>query len=157
MRQWIRRLRGAIGMGVTWAIGWAVVGLAIGVTSRLTPFLPWERFFDVFDAPLPALAVPGFVGGTIFSLVLGVAARHRRFDELSLSRFAGWGALGGLLLGFVPSLLMSVGLASGFGNTWALALTIAPPLMVLSAGSAAGTLALARRAERQAPARAIAP
>jgi hypothetical protein len=134
-------------MGVTWAIGWAIVGLAIGVTSRLTPFLPWERFFAVFDAPLPALAVPGFVGGTIFSFVLGIAARHRRFDELSVPRFAAWGAVGGLLLGLVPAALTAIGMASGITNVWSLALTIAPPLVVLSAGSAAGTLALARKAQ----------
>ena len=78
MGSWLRRLRGAIGMGVTWAVGWALFGVTIGVLSILTPWLPWGLFFAVFDAPLPALAVPGFVGGTIFSLVLGVAGRRRR-------------------------------------------------------------------------------
>ena len=33
--KWLKRLRGAIGMGVTWAIGWAVAGLAIGVVEAL--------------------------------------------------------------------------------------------------------------------------
>jgi hypothetical protein len=34
--------------------------------------------------------------------VLGIAGRRRRFDELSLPRFAAWGAAGGLLLSAIP-------------------------------------------------------
>ncbi len=77
MKKWLRRIRGAVGMGLTWAAGWALFGLLIGVTSILLPWLPWELFFDVFDAPLPALAIPGFVGGVLFSRVLGIAGRRR--------------------------------------------------------------------------------
>ncbi|MDH4348941.1 MAG: hypothetical protein OEW17_09055, partial [Gemmatimonadota bacterium] len=102
MSQWQRRIRGAVGMGLTWALAWALVGLLIGVTSNLLPGLPWDAFFEVFDAPLPALAIPGFVGGALFSMVLGIAGRRRRFAELSLPRFAAWGAVGGLLLSLVP-------------------------------------------------------
>ena len=92
MTSWLRRLRGALGMGAIWAIAWALVGVGIGMASVLTPGLPWRYFFDVFDAPLPAMAVPGFFGGVCYALVLGTAARHRRFSELSLSRVALWGA-----------------------------------------------------------------
>ena len=66
MKTWLKRIRGAIGMGLTWAVGWALTGLAIGVASIALPFLPWHLFFDVFDAPLPALAVPGFFGGLFY-------------------------------------------------------------------------------------------
>jgi hypothetical protein len=140
-------------MGMTWAAGWALVGVLVGVASMLLPGLPWDAFFEVFDAPLPALAVPGFVGGVLFSAVLGIAGRRRRFDELSLPRFAAWGAVGGLLLSLVPDTLCAVGLASRgpeptFGP-WELALVIGGPLMLLSAVSAAGSLALARVAERR--------
>lgn len=150
MKNWLKRARGALGMGLTWALGWAVFGLLIGVSSILLPFLPWERFFEVFDAPLPALAVPGFVGGVIFSFVLGVAGRRRRFDELSLPRFAAWGALGGLLLSLVPATMVGVGLASlgrpDFG-VWEITATISGPLILLSAFSASGSLMLARLAQ----------
>ena len=76
MQKWLKRARGALGMGLTWAVAWALFGLLIGVSSVLLPFLPWERFFDVFDAPLPALGVPGFVGGVIFSIVLARRAER---------------------------------------------------------------------------------
>src|SRR4026208_866187 len=151
MKQWLRRLRGAVGMGLIWAAGWALVGVLIGVTSKVLPGLPfWDSFFDVFDAPLPALAIPGFVGGVLFAVVLGIAGHRRRFEELSLPRFAAWGAVGGLLLSLVPAALVAVGLASlerpDLG-LWQITAVISAPLILLTAGSASVSLLLARRAE----------
>lgn len=137
-------------MGLTWAIAWAVVGLMIGVASTLLPFLPWwDAFFAIFDAPLPALAIPGFVGGTIFSVVLGVAGRRRRFDQLSTARFAAWGAAGGVLLSLVPATMVLVGLATPADSTsiGRFTASIAPFLTALCSASAAASLALARRAQ----------
>jgi len=139
-------------MGLTWAAGWALVGVLIGVTSRLLPGLPWSRFFEVFDAPLPALAIPGFVGGVLFSVVLGIAVRRRRFDELSLPGFAVLGAVGGLLLSLVPAALAAVGLLSGTppnGELWRVTAAISVPFMLLSAVSASASLAMARMAGRE--------
>ncbi len=155
--QWLRRVRGAVGVGLTWALGWAAFGLLIGVSSALFPSPIWDRFFEVFDAPLPAMGVPGFVGGAMFSLVLGVAARRRRFDELSLRRVAMWGALGGLLVGLVPAAMVAVGLATIDGPAGGLlgfTAVIVPPLVVLSASSATITLLIAQRSEAR---REIAP
>lgn len=151
MTTWLKRARGAIGMGVTWAIAWALFGILIGVTSLLLPGLPfWDAFFRVYDAPLPTLAIPGFIGGALFSLVLGTLGRHRRFDELSMPRFAAWGAVGGLLVSLVPTVLVGLGLAtisSAYASPWQITAMIAGPLVFLSAASAAGSLALARRAQ----------
>ncbi len=150
MKRWLRRIRGAVGMGLTWAVGWALVGVLIGVTSILLPGLPWDLFFEVFDAPLPALAVPGFVGGAFFSTVLGIAGRRHRFDELSLPRVAAWGAVGGLLLGLFPAAMVAVGLASANVDVWLFTTVIIGPLSLLSAVSASGSLALARMTEDRA-------
>ena len=152
MKPWLRRIRGAVGMGLTWAAAWALAGVLIGVTSRLLPGLPWNYFFEVFDAPLPALAIPGFIGGVLFSALLGMAERHRRFDELSVLRFGAWGALGGLLLSLVPAALVALGLATMArpDALWQLTAIISGPLILLSAASASGSLLLARRAEAQA-------
>ena len=147
----LRRIRGAVGMGLTWALGWALAGVLIGVSSVLLPGLPWDAFFRVFDAPLPALAVPGFIGGVIFSTVLGIAGRGRRFRELSLSRFTAWGAVAGALLSLVPAAAVGAGLATYNGpdamGLWITTAAFASPLTLLSAASAAGTLVLARMAE----------
>jgi hypothetical protein len=140
-------------MGVTWALAWALAGIGIGLLSFVTPWLPWDAFFEFWDAPLPALAVPGFFGGATFSLVLGVAGRHRRFDQLSMGRFAAWGALGGILLSLIPAGMVLLGLATSTASSPGLllvTLAIAPPFAFLGAVSAAGTLAVARAGEDRA-------
>ncbi len=137
MNRWLKRIRGAVGLGLTWGIAWAVAGILIGVASTLG--VPMDWFMKVFDAPLPALAVPGFFCGATFSLVLGIAGRRHRFRELSLPRFASWGALGGLMLASVP--LLAAGAPLG------VAAIAAGTLTVLGAGSAAATLTLARKGE----------
>lgn len=150
MNNWLRRIRGAVGMGLTWAAGWALAGVLIGVTSMLLPGLPWDSFVEVFDAPLPALAIPGFFGGVFFSAVLGIAGRRRRFRELSLPRFAAWGAVGGVLLTLFPFALVAVGLASREGSdlgAWQIIAAISGPFILLSAVSASVTLLLARLTE----------
>ena len=154
MNKWLRRVRGAVGMGLTWAAAWAVGGVLIGVTSILLPGLPWESFFEVFDAPLPALAMPGFVGGALFSLVLGIAGRRRSFHELSLPRVAAWGAVGGLLLTLFPFALVALGMASlegGKFGAWHIISVIGGPFILLSALSAAGSLMLARMGKDREP------
>ena len=150
MKNWLRRARGAMGMAFTWAVGWALGGIAIGVTSKLFPFIQLDWFFKVFDAPLPAFAIPGFFCGLFFSMVLGVAARRRTFHELSMPRFVAWGALGGVLLTALPYVL--VGLGGGNFNVDPVALipVIGIPFVLFGAASAAVTLKLARRGEARA-------
>lgn len=130
MDSWIRRLRGAIGMGLAWAAVWFSAGIA----------LLFVVGFGAADVPFPVgFGFLGFLAGVTFSGVLGVVERSRRFEEMSLPRFAVWGAVGGLLLSalFVP--LAALG-AGGF-------LVLAPIFSAASAGCAAGSLALARRAQ----------
>ena len=88
--------------------------------------------------------VLGFIGGTIFSTVLRLADGRRSFEQLSLPRFIGWGALGGLVLG---GLAVSASLL-GAGLTMLGAVIVAATTL-LGAGSAAGTLVVARAADDQ--------
>jgi hypothetical protein len=151
MGTWLRRIRGAIAMGVIWGLGWGLGGLTIGVASRLFPGLPWwDTFFKYFDAPLPALALPGFLAGMFFSVVVGIAGRRRRFSELSIRSFALWGAVGGVFVTFIPAMMVGVGLGSLNIPTreFLTVLTVAAvPAALLSSTFAAGYLAIARRAE----------
>ena len=155
MKSGLFRLRGAVGMGLTWAVEWAIGGLLIGITSKLLPGLPWHLFFDRFDAPLPALAIPGFFAGIFFSIVLGIAGRHRRFRELSLPEFAAWGALGGLLMTLFPLALSAVGLATLNVTAWRIVSGLGPPFMLFGAASASISLLLARRSADRASAEAV--
>jgi hypothetical protein len=128
MTRWLKRLRGAVVVGLLWAIGWGFVG---GAVMELIVD-PHGRIADIWPA---VLGIPGFFGGVLFSAMFSIAERRRRFDELSLPRFGAWGAVAGALLA-VPAIAV-FGLGTG----------IIIPLTVLGAASASGSLALARRAD----------
>lgn len=81
-----RYVRGALGMGLTWAVGFIIVGNALNAFEWLfqggaTPNVPLGILLG---------ASVGFIGGGVFSVALAVAGRRRRFDEMSLPRFAGF-------------------------------------------------------------------
>lgn len=130
MNKWQRRIRGAIGMGMTWGLAWFLAGMALLVV--VGP--------DAADVPFPlGFGALGFFAGILFSGVLGLAERRRSFEQMSLARFAVWGGVGGVLLSgvFVP--LAGLGVST---------LAVLAPVFGLSgAGCAAGTLALARKAD----------
>ena len=127
MKKWLERIRGTLGMGLTWAAAWLGGGTIVGLV------LVGGGGVLALAQIAVMLTVASFVGGVIFSAVLGIAEGRRRFDEMSLPRFAAWGAVGGLLM----SLLIG-----GGGLP-----VIMAAFMLLGAGSAAGSLALARRAD----------
>lgn len=134
MAKWQQRIRGAIGMGVTWAAVWSAAGLV----PR------WVFGFDA-DAPFPIIfGVLGFIAGVTFSGLLVLADGRRTFEQMSLPRFAGWGAMGGLLLSALFAKLASLGPED--------LLLFTPAFALASAVCASGSLALARRANtRQLP------
>ena len=128
MRKSARRIRGAIGMGLTWGAAWGAAGTVLAVVTRFKA-----------DAPFPLIfAVLGFIAGVIFSAILALTEGGRGFDQMSLPRFAVWGATGGLLLSAVFAKAASLG--------WGDVLVIAPTFAVACAACASGSLALARRA-----------
>ncbi len=131
LKNWLRRVRGAIGMGLTWAAAWFSAGLVLLLVVG----------FGAADVPFPLFfGLLGFFAGVTFSGVLGAIEGRRTFDQMSLARFAAWGALGGLLLSGV--VVLSAGLAGEI-------LVIAPVFAFSSAASAAGSLALARRTAKR--------
>lgn len=132
MRKWLRRIRGAMGMGFTWGAAWFAAGL-----------IPRWVFGVNADVPFPLVfGVLGFGAGVTFSALLALTEGRRRFDQLSLPRFAGWGAVGGLLLAALFAMAASLG--------WGDVLAVAPTFALACAVCASGSLAVARRAVRQA-------
>ena len=135
MTKWPRRVRGVVGMGLIWAVGGAGVG---GVIELLDNVLPGGlAMAGAVDMWPQTLAIPSFMGGLLFGVVLGVAGARRRFHELSLPLFAGWGALAGLLLSTYAVSRGAPGFFLGIATAW-------------GAVAAAGSLALARAGERPA-------
>ena len=135
MKTWGRRIRAAIAMGLTWAAAWFVAGVLLARVPGLFSDVP----FAILFAPL------GFVTGILFSGVLVAIEGRRGFERLSLPRFASWGAASGLLL----SGIFVAGAALRGASAWGEFLVFGPPLAIASAVCAAGSLAMARRAERR--------
>jgi hypothetical protein len=128
MQKWLRRIRGAIGVGLTWAVAWFAAGMVLLLIVGLhAADVPFPLFFGLL----------GFLAGATFSVILATVGRRLRFHQMSIPRFALLGALGGLLLSGVLVLASGEGDFSVLGTVFAVAGAI----------SAAGTLALARRAE----------
>jgi hypothetical protein len=122
-------------MGLLWAAGGFGVGALIELLANVLPGgFPMASAVDMWPQ---TLAIPGFVGGVLFAVVLGIAGRRHRFDELSMPRFAAWGGVAGLLLGGIA---VAIGAPIVFVGVTTLASTLA----------AVGSLALARMAEDRA-------
>jgi hypothetical protein len=137
MKTWLRRVRGTIGMGFTWAIAGSAAGMLISLGFVL-------RTGSRPDAPFPIMfGVLGFVAGVAFSGVLRLVEGRRRFDQMSLSRFAAWGAAVGLALSATFFLVVSRG-DPAFLRYF---VVVGPVVAVAAAGCAAGSLALASRAQ----------
>jgi len=141
MKDWIRRLRGAIGMGLSWAVAWAPLGalLGAGLYMFLPNLPPGASLLHGMWLNGVTFGILGFFGGSIFSGVLRLTEATSRFDQLSIPRFAMWGALGGVTLGTAGAALgLWGGVAAGLGPV------MVGVAAVLGSTSAAGTLAIAR-------------
>lgn len=135
MMMWGKRIRAAIGMGLTWGAAWFGAGILLARVPGVHSDLPPALLF----APL------GFVTGIIFSGILAGIEGRRGFERAPLWRFAAWGAASGLLL----SGIFVAGAALRGGALWGEFLTFGPALGMAGAACAAGSLAVARRAERR--------
>lgn len=132
MKGWLRRMRGALGIAVSWAVAWFGVGALVGVVF-FGGGLDLATFFNGL-----LFGVAGFIGGGSFGGLLFLAEGRRTFDQMSLPRFALWGALGGLIMSE---------LFLGMGRPFTMTLGLVDVVVALmGAASAAGSLAIARRA-----------
>ena len=138
MTQWPKRIRGALGTGLIWALFWAPVAIVVG-TRLIDPDDSMDEMWFMVGA------LPGFLSGVVFSSLVSSLARHRKLRELSILRVGGWGAIAGAATGVLPFILGDTG-----GRPWiGLAAGVISTFALLSAISAAGSLALAQRAERR--------
>jgi hypothetical protein len=112
MKELIRRLRGALGIGLTWAALWVVLGsvlmLVIGIVD--------PDQIDPGEGPakaLPILALVGFLCGVGFAGLFSLAERRRTVRDLSVVRAALWGLLGGVAIPLLMGTDGSMGWITG--------------------------------------------
>ena len=132
MPNWMTRIRRAVMMGLAWAIAWLPIGLLIGFIV--------DRDGSMDEPWIAVGTYPGFLCGVVFSLAVGMAAKHRRLDQLSLAFAGGRGLVSGLLVG---GLWVIVALASDPAK-WLLNLTVVISLTLLSAISGVASAWLAK-------------
>jgi hypothetical protein len=141
MKRWLRRVRDTVAMGLAWAAGWTLIGmLGVVVFYALYPSAP-----DIVDIWIPVFAYPGFLTGVGFSVVIRVAEGRRRFDEVSLSRLAAWGAAVGLLVGVLP---FALGTPSSRFPVYLLGVIVVASTTLLSVVSAVVSAMLFRHVAR---------
>lgn len=140
MKTFLRRIRGALGMGIVWALAGGAVGTIISLGFLV-------RTGSRPDAPFPImLGALGFVAGVAFSGVVRLVEGRRRFDQISLSRFAA----GGAAVGFALSAAFFLAVSRGDPAFLRYFVLVGPIAALTTGGCAAGSLALARRAKDQA-------
>ena len=142
MKELPRRIRGAIVLGLAWAVIWAPVAVLVGLVVDPD---------GSADEMWPAIgAYPGLLCGVLFSLLLGIAYGRRGLGELTLVRAGAWGAAAGVLVGVLP---FTIGESTSRLPLWQLAATVIGSFTVLSAVSAIGSAMLARCVVRRGAAR----
>jgi hypothetical protein len=144
----LRKLRGCLLVGGSWAAAWTLVGALRALSQLLT-----AGTADILVSALPDIArvagawgAAGLLSGVAFAVTLMIAARGRSFRELSILRMAALGAAGTLLCW---ALLL---LADGdFVDNLTPSIRALVMLGTLGAASAAATLVVARRQPTPSP------
>ena len=142
MNQFLRRIRGIVGTGLAWAVGWGGLfgAIILGVILWGAVFGPDDALEGLELFPLLKMVYGagqvGFLGGCAFGAVFSVLERHKNLKEITFKRVALWGVLGGLA---VVALFYAI-YGTPIGGI---------QYVVLGIGSATGTVALAKRADRK--------
>jgi hypothetical protein len=135
MRLFLRRCRGAIGFGVTWGLVWAAIFFTLGIVAG---FIDPDSI-DPGEEPIRIARIGGFLGfvsGAAFAVLLSLGDGRKTIRNLSLIRVAIWGAVGSALFPLLTPANNSM------------LLLICP----IGAALAAGSVAIAKRAELRASA-----
>jgi hypothetical protein len=134
---WLGRIRGAVLMGMTWAVAWALVAVLVGLI--VDPDGSMDEMWVAVGA------YPGFLCGAISSAMLGLPEGRRGLGELALVRVGAGGAAAGLLVSVIP---FALGEPTSEIPLWQLGVVVVGSITLLSAVSAVGSVLLLRYAAR---------
>lgn len=128
----LRRLRGLLGVGVTWGTLWAGIGAVMGIVIGESVAV-WALGMGLY----------GLVSGVGFGALLSLGEGRKTILDLRLGRVAVWGVLGSAL---VPLLFGALGTFE-MGTTVADVLGAVLTTAFLGGTFAPGSVAIARRAQ----------
>lgn len=138
-----RRIRAAVGTGLTWAVVWGVAGAI--ASPLLSAFANARPDGILLNAIVFAVTIGwyGFLAGAVFSIILAVAGRRLSFNELTPARTGLLGIAASVLLTVPPMILMVTQRPDGWRVEDGVYMLGS---LLLSTACATGTLLLARRA-----------
>ena len=82
MKKWLKRIRGALGMGLTWAAGWSGVFVILALVGEVSGTFGVLNYVN----SVVLFGMVGFVGGAAFSVVLGITEGRRRSGRPMVAR-----------------------------------------------------------------------
>jgi uncharacterized BrkB/YihY/UPF0761 family membrane protein len=85
MRNWIRKLRGMLGVGVTWGVGWGLVMFAIGTIVGVVD----PDSIDVGEEPWRLglmVGTAGFLSGLAFASLFSWLENRKSVRDLLVGR-----------------------------------------------------------------------
>ena len=146
MKKLLRKVRGLLGVGVTWGALWAGIGAGIGFIIGVVSPEIWGWSNPILEWAV-GMGAYGLISGIGFGSLLALGEGRRTILDLSLPRVAFWGVLGSA---FVPLLF---GMAGAFeaGTTVIDILEAIAVTGVLGGTFAPGSVAIARRAALRDP------
>ena len=144
MRSLLRKLRGLLGMGVTWAVAWVPLTVGIGVIERLVAGSTLPTVAELLAAAVTGLQ-SGFIAGVLFGAGLGLVYGNRVLGKLRPGSMGVLGGVGGILLAAV-----TLGPAAVAGALPATAVILVTTYCgIFGAASAVGSVKLAQAHERR--------
>jgi hypothetical protein len=139
---WRNRLRALVVTGLSWGVVWGIAGAVLSPGLRILANAPDRAIENVVIFGMVSRWY-GFLAGSIFGLVVMIAGRRRRFDELGVRDPGRWGVSASLLFILPP---MGYTMWSRGADWWRSAdLAYLSGGILLSVGCAIGTLLIARR------------
>lgn len=146
MKRMLRRIRGALGNSVAWAVSWVIGGTAVLGLLHLTGLFQLADPSEIFSFFVPVLGMTGFLTGIAFSTYLSFAYRDQSVLEIRTGRFVLAGAvIAGLIC---PLVILLSPLAPELEASTRILLASELWTVVFGSVTAGATLKLAQRASR---------
>ena len=145
MNRLARRLRGLLGVGLTWGALWSVIGAGVWLVIQIVSPEVWAGTYSISEWTL-GIGLYGLVSGVGFGSLLSLGEARKTVLGISLRRAAIWGVLGAVA---VPLLFGALGMFEA-GTTTADVLEAILLTGFLGGTFAPASIALARRAELRA-------
>ena len=154
MRPILNKLRGALGIALTWAVAWAVAGVALVAVIYVSAD-PWPDalpFWEFARSSVFRFGLYGLMSGALFSGALATIHRRRTLGELKPAWVGLWGGLAGFLIsiGVLGVAFATGGIPSSPEPVRAIALGASTIIYGgIGAATAVGTIMLAQKGARE--------